>query len=86
MKIATKTITVVRTEMSEGEWATIRRLVAEGLTVVDTLSPAMQAVAEALHLNVADATPDAEPEPPPQGARGKAAKRPARGAPPTEEG
>ena len=53
MKVATKTVTVVRAEMSEAEWAALRQLVAEGLAMVDTLTPTMQGLAEALHLNVA---------------------------------
>lgn len=80
MKVATKTMTVVRTEMSEGEWATIRQLVAEGLTVVETITPAMRGVAEALRLNVAEPTPTPSPAPTPTPAakaRVKEPKRPA---------
>jgi hypothetical protein len=74
MKVATKTITVVRTEMSEGEWATIRQLVAEGLTVVEAVTPAMQAVATALRMIVAEPTPTPTPA---TKTRVKATKRPA---------
>lgn len=61
MRVATKTVTVVRTDMSEDEWALVRQLVAEGLTVVEQITPAMQAVAEALHLNVAAPDPGTPP-------------------------
>ncbi len=54
MQIQTKTVTVVRLECTEDEWATVRQLVAEGLTVVPTITPAMQGVAQAFRLNVAE--------------------------------
>lgn len=58
MQVATKHITVVRADATEAEWAILRQLVAEGLTVVETVTPAMQRCAEALGLNV---TPEALP-------------------------
>ena len=53
MQVATKHITVVRVDTTEAEWAVLRQLVAEGLTVVETVTPAMQRCAEALGLDVA---------------------------------
>lgn len=73
MRVATKTITVVRTEMSEGEWTTLRHLVAEGLTVVEAVTPVMQGVAEALRLNVASPEASAPPKKPRKGIAAKAA-------------
>ena len=54
MQIQTKTVTVVRLECTEDEWATMRQLVAEGLTMVPTVTTAMQGVAQAFRLNVAE--------------------------------
>ena len=52
MQIGVNTIRMVRVEASEAEWDSLRRLVAEGLSVVDTLTPSMTQVAEALGLRV----------------------------------
>lgn len=59
MHIATKQLTVVRVEATEAEWATIRALVAEGLTVVEAVTPAMARCAEALGLTLASPDPAA---------------------------
>jgi hypothetical protein len=59
MKVGVRTIRVVRTEATEAEWAALRQLVAEGLTVVETLTPIMAQVAAALDLQV---RPTAKPE------------------------
>lgn len=62
MKVGVRTIRVIRTEASEDEWAVLRQLVAEGLTVVDTVTPLMAQVAAALDLQVRE---PAKPESPP---------------------
>ena len=52
MQIGIKTIRMVRVEASEAEWDSLRRLVAEGLSVVETITPDMAYVADALGLQV----------------------------------
>lgn len=71
MRLQTRTVTVVTLEATEAEWAAVRQLVAEGLSVVDTVTPRMRQVADALGLRVADAgalsdaTPPVEERPAP---------------------
>lgn len=52
MRVTTKAVTVVRLDLVGAEWDALRQLVAEGLTVVETVTPAMQAVASALQLRL----------------------------------
>lgn len=84
MQIAVRTVRVVRTEATEKEWDALRQLVAEGLTVVEQITPAMAQVAESLGLQVRDAAP-AEPAPAPPPAR-KPPRRSAKSAVVPEEG
>lgn len=88
MQVAVRTIRVVRTESTEKEWETLRQLVAEGLTVVDHITPDMAAVAASLGLRVQDAPAEATPSPAPtpRKPRTKSGKRPASMAPAPEEG
>ncbi|NMP20758.1 hypothetical protein [Sulfobacillus harzensis] len=80
MQVAVRTIRVVRTEATEKEWDALRQLVAEGLTVVETITPAMAHVAESLGLQVRDnPAPAPESAPAPKRRRTKAAS-------PAEEG
>ena len=41
MHVAVRTVRVVRTEATEKEWDALRQLVAEGLPVVEAITPAM---------------------------------------------
>ncbi len=52
MQIGVKTVRMVRVEASEAEWDSLRQLVAEGLSVVDTITPGMAHIAAALGLQV----------------------------------
>ena len=60
MQIAHRTIRVVQAQFTEGEWATIRGLVAEGLATVERVTPRMRAVASALDLALRDEPPREE--------------------------
>lgn len=52
MKVTTRTITLVRMEATEPEWAVLRQLVAEGLSVTAQITESMAAVAAQLGLQV----------------------------------
>ena len=64
MQVHTRQITVVRVEASEAEAAALRALLAEGLSVVEAITPAMARVAEAFGLAVQEPTPSAEADAP----------------------
>jgi len=58
MQIAHRTIRVVQAQFTEGEWATMRGLVAEGLATVERVTPRMRAVAQALDLAIRTDAPE----------------------------
>jgi len=58
MQIAHRTIRVVTAQFTEGEWAVLRGLVAEGLATVDRVTPRQRALATALDLSWREAAPE----------------------------
>lgn len=72
MQVTTRTVRIVKLEATEAEWELIRQLIAEGLAVVETITPPMARLAEHLHLAITGADKKTPASLPPRRPRGRA--------------